>query len=64
MRQPVAHPGSPLRLRERGGGLRAVFQLEPERAEETLARELGAADLHCTRLGLEEMFVELAGGQW
>mgnify|MGYP000724177506 CR=1 FL=1 len=30
---------------------------------EGLAAELGTSDIRCTRLGLEEMFIELVGGQ-
>jgi ABC-2 type transport system ATP-binding protein len=49
-------------VRERGDALHAVFDLEPVGAEALLRREAGVADVHCSRIALEEMFVELAGG--
>jgi len=54
--------GPCLGVRERGDTLHAVFALEPHRVRELLQRELGVEDAHCTRIALEEMFVELAGG--
>lgn len=52
-----------LGVRERSDGLHAVFEMEPERVVELLGRQPGFADAHCTRIALEEMFIELAGGQ-
>jgi ABC-2 type transport system ATP-binding protein len=52
-----------LGVRERADGLHAILNLEPERAEELLTRDLGISEVRCTRIGLEEMFIELAGGQ-
>jgi len=49
-------------VRERSDSLHAVFELEPEGAGDLLRRELGIADVRCTRIALEEMFIELAGG--
>jgi ABC-2 type transport system ATP-binding protein len=49
-------------VRERSDALHAVFELEPEGAEALLGRELGVSDVRCTRIALEEMFIELAGG--
>jgi len=52
-----------LGVRERADALHAVFELEPERVEELLRRELDLGHARCTRIALEEMFIELAGGQ-
>ncbi len=52
-----------LGVRERADGLHAVFSLEPERVEELLTRDLALGEASCTRIALEEMFIELAGGQ-
>ena len=52
-----------LGVQERGAALHAVFAVEPEHARTLLARQLGVADGHCTRIALEEMFVELTGGR-
>jgi len=52
-----------LGVRPRGDALHAVFAVEPERSRALLGRELGIEDGRCTRIALEEMFVELAGGQ-
>lgn len=49
-------------MRERGDALHAIFDLDPAGAEALLSREIGVADVRCTRIALEEMFVELAGG--
>lgn len=50
-------------VRDRTDALHAVFELEPERVEALLQQELGLEGSHCTRIALEEMFIELAGGQ-
>jgi ABC-2 type transport system ATP-binding protein len=52
-----------LGVRCRGEALHAIFELEPAGVEELLSRELSLADIRCTRIALEEMFIELAGGQ-
>jgi ABC-2 type transport system ATP-binding protein len=52
-----------LGVRTRANALHAVFELEPARVEELLGREMGLDDIRCTRIALEEMFIELAGGQ-
>jgi ABC-2 type transport system ATP-binding protein len=54
--------GECLGVREREDSLHAVLRLEPEAACSMLQQTLGI-DVRCTRLGLEEMFVELVGGQ-
>ncbi len=52
-----------LGVRERSDGLHAIFNLEPESAARLLESELGITDSLCGRIALEDMFVELAGGQ-
>ena len=52
-----------LGVRRRGEALHAVFASEPERTAALLGRRLGVEECRCTRIALEEMFVELAGGQ-
>lgn len=52
-----------LGVRDRGEALHAVFELEPARVEALLSGELGLSEVRCTRIALEEMFIELAGGQ-
>jgi ABC-2 type transport system ATP-binding protein len=51
-----------LTVRERGDGLHAILQLDPERGRDVLERELGIRDARCTTIALEDMFVELVGG--
>ena len=50
-------------VRDRADGLHAVFEMEPDGVAELLHLQLDLADAHCTRIALEEMFIELAGGQ-
>ena len=52
-----------LGVRERADGLHAVFEMEPDRVTELLGQQLELSEAHCTRIALEEMFIELAGGQ-
>ena len=52
-----------LGARERSGAWHAVFESSPEEVEASLARELSVSQARCTRIGLEEMFIELVGGQ-
>jgi len=52
-----------LGVRDRPDALHAVFEMEPERVGALLHREIGLGDARCTRIALEEMFIELAGGQ-
>ena len=52
-----------LGVRSRSDALHAIFDLEPARVEVLLGSEMGLADVRCTRIALEEMFIELAGGQ-
>ena len=52
-----------LGVRERSDGLHAVFALGPDEACGRLASELGAAGASCRSIALEDMFIELVGGQ-
>lgn len=52
-----------VRVRERAGGPHAVFRGEPERLSLLLERELAIRGALCTRAPLEELFVELVGGE-
>ena len=52
-----------LGVRDRSDALHAVFSLEPESTARLLESELGITDSLCDRIALEDMFVELAGGQ-
>ncbi|MCP4655359.1 MAG: ABC transporter ATP-binding protein [bacterium] len=52
-----------LGVRERADALHAIFQLEPEKAQAVVERELGVDGVRSMRIGLEEMFIELVGGQ-
>jgi ABC-2 type transport system ATP-binding protein len=51
-----------LSARERGGMLRAIFELQPDACRAALTDVAAGADLHCAPLPLEEMFIELVGG--
>jgi len=52
-----------LGVRDRADALHAVFELEPTRVEALLSGEMGLSEVRYTRIALEEMFIELAGGQ-
>jgi ABC-2 type transport system ATP-binding protein len=52
-----------LGVRERSDAMHVVFHHEPEQTKEVLARELGLDTVSCRTVALEEMFIELAGGQ-
>jgi ABC-2 type transport system ATP-binding protein len=52
-----------LGVRERSDALHAIFRFTPEQTQQVLERDLGIADARCTRIALEEMFIELVGGQ-
>jgi len=52
-----------LAARERADVLHAVFRFDPEGTRALLERELGVASAHCRNVALEEMFIELVGGQ-
>jgi ABC-2 type transport system ATP-binding protein len=48
--------------RRRSGGVHALFQLTPPRCRQLLEERFGLVDVNCTTIGLEDMFIELAGG--
>jgi ABC-2 type transport system ATP-binding protein len=52
-----------LGVRERHEGLHAVFALPPDEACARLSGQLGVSRVSCRSIALEEMFIELAGGQ-
>jgi ABC-2 type transport system ATP-binding protein len=52
-----------LGVRERSDGLHAVFALPPDTACGRIERALGAPGANCRSIALEDMFIELAGGQ-
>jgi len=52
-----------LGVRTRSDGLHAVFALAPASAGALVAERLGVQGADCRTVGLEEMFIELAGGQ-
>lgn len=52
-----------LGVRERSDALHAVFALDPGRSGALIERELGVTGANCRNVGLEEMFIELVGGQ-
>jgi len=52
-----------LGVRERPEGYRVVMHLGAPMAAAVLQRELGIADASCRAIPLEDMFIELAGGQ-
>jgi ABC-2 type transport system ATP-binding protein len=49
-------------VRQRSDAMHAILRLDPDRASSMLGNELGVSEVRCTRIGLEEMFVELVGG--
>jgi len=51
-----------LGVRERADGLHAIFRLDTERCQARLDDELGIRGGRCTSVALEDMFVELVGG--
>ena len=50
-------------VRERPDGFHAILRLEPEEARSAVERRLTLRDVRCQTVVLEDMFVELAGGQ-
>ena len=52
-----------LAARERADALHAVFAFDSRRVAALLERELGIAGARCRAVALEEMFIELLGGQ-
>ncbi len=52
-----------LGVRRRTDALHAVFSLDPEQAKALIAERLEIPDALCRTAGLEEMFIEIAGGE-
>jgi ABC-2 type transport system ATP-binding protein len=52
-----------LGVRDRSDALHAVFRRDPEESKALLESALGITDARCRTVALEEMFIELAGGQ-
>lgn len=52
-----------LGVRERSDGLHAVFALGPDEACARISAELAVSGAVCRSIALEDMFIELAGGQ-
>jgi ABC-2 type transport system ATP-binding protein len=52
-----------LGARERGDAIHAVFGMDPARCGSVLRRRLGVEKANCRNVALEEMFIELVGGQ-
>ena len=52
-----------LGVRERPDAWHAILRLSPGEARATLEARLGLGDVPCRAIALEDMFVELAGGQ-
>jgi ABC-2 type transport system ATP-binding protein len=52
-----------LGVRSRSDAVHAVFRLDPEETTSLVAERLGVAGALCRTAGLEEMFIEIAGGE-
>jgi len=52
-----------LGVRVRTDAVHAVFRLEPTEAQRLIGEKLGVPDALCRTAGLEEMFIEIAGGE-
>ncbi len=52
-----------LGVRERSDGLHAVFAMSPEESCRLLEHDLGVTGANCRSIALEDMFIELVGGQ-
>jgi ABC-2 type transport system ATP-binding protein len=52
-----------VRYRARGATSSAVFKQAPEAAAVQIRQALGLGDVRCTRVGLEEFFINLVGGE-
>lgn len=52
-----------LGVRRRSDAWHAIFRADAASCPDLLARELGIRDVRCTTVDLEEMFVELVGGE-
>ena len=63
LRQRILEIHGCLGVRERPDAWHAVLRLSPGEARSTLQARLGLEDVPCRAIPLEDMFVELAGGQ-
>jgi ABC-2 type transport system ATP-binding protein len=52
-----------LGVRVRTDAVHAVFRLDPDEARSRITDKLAVDGLHCRTAGLEEMFIEIAGGE-
>ena len=52
-----------VRHRSRRDNVHAVFALEPEAASALLTQRLGLSTVRCARVNLEELFINLVGGE-
>ena len=59
----VMHMPECLGVRDRIEGLHAVIRLDPKRARAAVETHLHIGEGRYDRLGLEEMFIEIADGQ-
>lgn len=50
-------------IRQRPAALHVVLQLPKQQAEQLLLNQLNINNAHCQTLGLDEMFIEVTGGQ-
>ena len=50
-------------VRERPDAFHAILRLEPARARTTLEANLPVGEVLCRSIALEDMFIEVAGGQ-
>jgi ABC-2 type transport system ATP-binding protein len=55
--------GKCLGARERTDAIHAVFNLAPDEASALIKRDFGIGNARCVTVPLEEMFIELVGGQ-
>ena len=62
-REQVRGVAGCLGVRERSDGLHAVFAAPPEEACGRIEKELGVTGASCRSIALEDMFIELVGGQ-
>jgi ABC-2 type transport system ATP-binding protein len=62
-RQRILAIGQCIGVRDRVNAYHAVLRMGAEEAGAAVERELGLSGVHCQSIVLEEMFIELAGGQ-
>jgi ABC-2 type transport system ATP-binding protein len=62
-REDLLGIGGCLGVRKRSDAMHAVFRLDPEEACAKIRRELEIEGARCRTVALEEMFIELVGGQ-